>query len=242
MHIPAGQTRCGLRRGVTAVEMIAVVTIIAILALILIPTLRGRVAHSRSVAVEEELANLAKVVSLAHEETEYYFRLQDYDNLAGLLANPDDPQFYTDPNIEVPVAVRTGLLDEPVMLTAAQRQILTERWQGPYTQFNNYMTIGEIRVAWPEIDNGINPPVPGDGPIFALAEEDGGRYPLDPWGAPYLFFGPGILQETTYFGTPVLYSMGPDSLPGDNAAPSSGDYYPSPVGVLGTEDDVVWNF
>ena len=56
MQIPAGLARDRCRRGVTAVEMIAVVTIIAILALTLIPILRGRVAHSRVVAAREEMA------------------------------------------------------------------------------------------------------------------------------------------------------------------------------------------
>ena len=79
-------------------------------------------------------------------------------------------------------------------------------------------------------------PVAG-GPIFLTSRDDpDDKHPIDPWGRPYLFFGPGKLDDQelfnaqgtnsgtlpvtpseTEFGNSVIYSMGnKDRLPGNN--------------------------
>jgi len=103
--------------------------------------------------------------------------------------------------------------------------------------------------------NMVSTPSIGGGPIFANTgvtvtgkDEANDRYPIDPWGNPYLFFAPGQLiisgvtsNETDYLA-PVVYSMGPNGVPGNlTTAPVASDYLRD-SGVLGTGDDVTWQF
>jgi prepilin-type N-terminal cleavage/methylation domain-containing protein len=241
------------RRGFTLAEVIATAVIIVILALILIPILHGRVEDARLTAAKDELSQLSKVITLAHADTGIYFRLHDFDN--GRIYNAAN----VDPLTQVPITD----LDSGAAFNDSQRLALSKRWQGPYTQFNNSETIENLNTAnldlFTELGAGSV-----SGPIYASADEGGAKYPLDPWGSPYLFF---VSEETQYDSAtdsvttlskiPVLYSMGPNMVPGDKlTALNSEDYFPTdyygklqnggiPIqGVLGTEgsDDIVWRF
>ena len=244
------------RRGFSAVEVIAAATIIAILALILIPTLTRQVEKGRNNGALDELSQFAKVIPIAYaENNNHYFRLQDYDNLQTYNVSVSDP------TTEVPVTY-WGLVGP--MLTTERARLKTS-WDGPYTTFHKFQLINDLLVSAPNAFTIIQPQSgtitqPG-GPIFVMLEgnftpgsaipqpptQDERRdlYPVDPWGNPYIFFGvgtinvPGVAQESFY--TPVIYSMGPDGNPGGLTNPAAKDYYPS-AGSLGNGDDVTWKF
>ena len=177
------------------------------------------------------MRELATIITLALAETSFFFGLQDYDNTTIYNDPPGDPA------IEVPSH------------RSVPRSVLRDRWQGPYTAFNNYISIMELEAARPEM---ITTPSRPGGPIFAdtnpAANELHDKYPLDPWGGPYLFFEPGALVipgitllESNY-ATPVIFSMGPNGLPGDlTVAPGSYEYLRE-AGIIGTGDDFTWNF
>lgn len=81
---------------------------------------------------------------------------------------------------------------------------------------------------------------------FANGEET----PVDPWGAPYIFFGPGKMGTAagqtaltlggvteSNFGTAIIYSTGPDGLPGVGTGANSIDYFRE-TSLLGGGDDL----
>jgi len=227
-------------RGFSAVEVIAVAAIIAILALILIPKLSERVEHTREVAVEDEMTNMVKFITLSYAESGKYVRLQDYDN--GTTLRPTgDPDH--DPAREVPLYTYDPATGVPVLLTAVQRDAFARRWNGPYVQFlgsKKSITIGELKANtfW------ANMLSTNSGPIVVAADtsDDEDRYPLDPWGNPYFFFPP----ETDY-ATCLIFSMGPDGMPGSVTTPVAEDYFPAERttgGELGRDDsdDIRWEF
>ena len=85
----------------------------------------------------------------------------------------------------------------------------------------------------------------GDSDFIASSTNN---YPIDPWGNPYIFFGPGRINTATggsraitpanetNFGNAVVYSMGPDGEPGSlpgGVAESNPDLYFRESAVLG---------
>ncbi|MBN1868198.1 prepilin-type N-terminal cleavage/methylation domain-containing protein [Candidatus Sumerlaeota bacterium] len=263
--------RTTARRGFSAVEIIAVATIMAILALILIPIIGNRVEHAKIVAATEDLASLGKAVTLAYADTDHYFRLQDYDNSTAYTTNPAlDPDF--NPGDEVPVAY----WDTMQYISAAERLALKSKWQGRYIPFKRTVTLYDIysspgfvyavTVLQPDTGAPISPATQR-GPILIFdtgdprdeligGTDDPNTYPVDPWGAPYFFFAPGYLSNTetgvvvyeSDFKGPLLVSLGPDSRPG-NTEPSASwhfirgwDATSTNKSPLGTEDDIVHEF
>lgn len=246
-------------RGFSAVEVIAVATIIAILALILIPVLTSQVDKSKLAAASDELSSLAKVISLAQAETNRYFRLQDYDNTSQYDGTAN---IINDPTTEVPVTY-WGMT---MHLTTGERRRLARIWDGPRTNFHKFSTLQDLYSAYPGAFTQITPPgqigLNVEGPIhvfvtrplgagnpsepFPTQDERHDLYPLDPWGNPYLFFAPGIVslpggtQESIY--SPIIYSMGPNGVPGNAGIPQFIDYYPGAGRPLGTGDDITWKF
>ena len=69
MAIKAQLSSLRRRRGFTAIEVSAVATIIAILALILIPIMRGRVDEAKRVAATEDMSGIEKAETLAFADT-----------------------------------------------------------------------------------------------------------------------------------------------------------------------------
>jgi prepilin-type N-terminal cleavage/methylation domain-containing protein len=241
-------------RGFTAIEITAVATIIAILAMLIIPLLRERVDETRLTAARSDLKELANVQMLARADTGFFFRLQDLDNTAEFnpdLRGVDDQKL----DIFLPHATWNEEFVRDGNGAQVQRQLMAsgEKWKGPYISFNNSQTQAEMVALFPELFWGAQPPglpVIEGGPIFitsydfytgggvtvAAAEKD--RMPLDPWGNPYIFFAPerifdstqplpagvdvppiisstaGPASETDYKSA-VIYSLGPDGLPGN---------------------------
>lgn len=256
-------------RGFTAIELTAVASIIALLALILLPIVRKRVAQTRITAASDDMRTIEVAETFAHADTGHYFRLIDLDNGPYDSTKGDDG--------EVPRAY----WNEPV--PDVNFQALRDTWGGPYTQFNNtkFVFVGDLINARPELFRGLPTapaPLADDGPIliinFPQPQPTGGhqgndfsgtlttraqersRYPVDPWGSPYIFFGDGpigasggtiaVTPPESNFSVATVYSLGPDGLPGDgaltaaNAANSA--FYFREAGVLGNGDDLVRRF
>jgi len=189
------------RRGFSAVELIAVATIMAILAMLLVQSLRPRVEEARQTAAKHEMNELRDVMETAFAETNHYFLLQHYDNTTN-YTDTSDP-------LTTPLEVPTSYFNyagtvEFFDSDSAQRRALANQWNGPYQSTSDYFTRDEVYDYLPEIFSDRN----GGGPFYREGNDDEeiDRYPKDPWDNPYIF-------ESTYRG-PVLYSMGPDGLPG----------------------------
>jgi type II secretory pathway pseudopilin PulG len=246
-----------------------VITVIAILALLILPLFRDRVEAARQAAVQDELQSLAKAEMLVYADCGMFVRLQDLDN--GTQYN--DPPVR--PDQEIPIASWNRPLSQ------SQRARLRQGakvWKGPYISMGKYKYMeldqnpvtGEpgARQLVPEFFWSGGGTLIGQqgGPIMDLTPglswldpagyfdswED--RILLDPWGTPYLFFGPGklteengaFLQQESNFSGAVLYSLGPDGMPGAGQAyqPPAG----SPINLLregyqlGNGDDYAYYF
>lgn len=75
--------------------------------------------------------------------------------------------------------------------------------------------------------------------------------PIDPWGAPYLFFGAeriatnlptNIAGNESNFGVAAVFSLGPDGLPGSDLQGIDEETYYRESGFIGTGDDLVRTF
>jgi type II secretory pathway pseudopilin PulG len=236
-----------------------VITVIAILALLILPLFRDRVEAARRAAVQDELKSLLTAELLAFADTNEYYRTQDLDNTT--LYN--DPPIRTDEEIPIAKWNRAFTPEERNKLIAG-----SNRWKGPYVSLGkfNYLSWDEaVNFAFPEFFWSWTG---RGGPIMDLGQASGGWWAdpgipialddpedkilIDPWGTPYLFFGPGRLMEEggaymqveTDFGHGAIYSLGPDGLPGDNH-PYQTDV-PSllrEIGILGAvNSDDYWVF
>ena len=132
-------------------------------------------------------------------------------------------------------------------------------WRGPYTQFKRYIGMGDLNTLRPELiyvgdASHLGPIVPAEPlPRGASMYDTNDKYPLDPWGNPYIF----EVLPNSQGGR--IYSLGPDGMPG-TVAPSqttdpnyvNGLYFhtynavTSPNGKLGITgqmgDDLVQDF
>ncbi|MDX1973790.1 MAG: hypothetical protein SFY68_14760 [Candidatus Sumerlaeia bacterium] len=197
-------------RGFTAVEIAMVATVIAIIALLALPIFRQRTEEARESAVFDELSSLAKVQLLAEADTGFQVRLQDLSK----------------PKLDgsSPVTIRTWD-GEPI-----NTNNLESNWQGPYIALNsrNSVPVDDLQDFWYSnfdgngfivvvSNNGLaaRPPQGTESPDNTAEE----RYPIDPWGNPYVFFGEGNLpirfaggsvSNESNFNTSILVSFGPD--------------------------------
>jgi len=237
--------------GFTAVEITMVAAVIVILTLLALPLYRKRVEQSRINGALDEMSNLAKAEELAFAEAGYYFRLNDLDNTTDYTTGTA-----VNAGLEVPIAswnraLTTGPFSERDRLANSPTH-----WNGPYISYRKFAYLDEMQTTFdPNMfrDNG---------PILILNLGNPGgdigddRYPLDPWGNPYLFFaaGPGkegqmIPDDNRFISQKrcALYSLGPDGVPGNKVgATVPQDFWrqednPTPV-VLGTGDDLLYVF
>jgi type II secretory pathway pseudopilin PulG len=234
--------------GFTAVEMAMVATVIAIIALLILPIFRQRAEAAREAAVVDELSSLAKALLLVEADTGIQVRLQDLDNGQGLTNSPD---------VSTPLAAWNGTLEAVI---PKARATVDANWVGPYAAPKNFLTNAEITGTLPGyIYQGSGSPgyiyvVGVSGPQYpGTPSNDSGddRYPVDPWGQPYVFYGQGRFpaddaSEST-FNTSVLYSLGPDGIPGLDLIPfQRADSYRRPsatnASTLGQGDDYEYRF
>jgi general secretion pathway protein G len=85
-----GRTNSWGRRGFTLVELLLVLTILAILASIVIPNLIGRTEEARRVAARTEISTLVAALSLFEVDNGYFPR--GADGLQPLITKPRDAQ------------------------------------------------------------------------------------------------------------------------------------------------------
>jgi type II secretory pathway pseudopilin PulG len=216
--------------------MSAVASIIALLALILIPILRSQINKSRITAAMDDMAGIEKALLLAFAETDYFPRLQDLDNPANF---PPDHTW-------------------KARMTESDKARYDPLWGGPYMPFNRtkYGLMNRLVVDFPSIFRNANAGGGGGGgPIlydtnFPFTDEVTdleARYPIDPWGTPYLYFAPGslsnasgapiIIGSESNFSVGAIYSLGPNGVPGNLGLPLTIHYFRE-SGVLGTGDDL----
>lgn len=255
------------RRGFTAVEITMVATIIAIIALIILPAFRSRLDNSKMAAAYSEMDTLAKAILMAEADANIQPRLQDLDNPA--IVTPTN----SNPSEQVPIAQWNYALETAQVPTSRQR--VASLWKGPYTAFRRYTYLTQdaaidnrIVAGFVSTDNIDAGPILvtdfsgfggnlEDTYLSGVPGRDADRYPTDPWGNPYIFFGrgrrdldraptitnPPSAGDNFSYATSVLYSMGPDGLPGDGAnlfAPITNLH--REAGLLGTGDDLEFRF
>ena len=85
-----GRTNSGARRGFTLVELLVVLTILAILAGIVIPNLIGRAEEARRIAAKTEIATIVGALSLFEVDNGYFPK--GADGLQPLVTKPRDAQ------------------------------------------------------------------------------------------------------------------------------------------------------
>lgn len=259
------------QRGFSAIEVTAVAAIIFVMALILIPIVNKRVEEAKFKAAMDDMVAIEKAEQMAFGYTGHYFRLCDLDRPEP--TGPSDPLG----SAKVPPAY----WNKPIM-NQTETNYLVHNWKGPFLpplQLERALTLDDLSRLRPELCNGGNLPNSATvlgGPIFLFNLDDfdhlhsqngtppGGafvarRYPLDPWGNPYLFFGPGYygadsgqlaLDKPQFsFDSPVIYCLGPDGAVSDAAtrqantvSPTAPQYFFREYPYLGTGDDLKREF
>jgi prepilin-type N-terminal cleavage/methylation domain-containing protein len=175
------------RRGVTLTELLVVVTIIGILSTIAVPVYLNYAEGARKNAARQEVREIANAEDNCALEHGYYVPLQVLDDLPGRAGDngldftADTIQGYSSGVVvaidyTIPVDDMLGLINQPEItndLGNDNRVIrMVNTWKGPFLN--------------PQRVNDNSPLDP-----FNLNKED---YLLDPWGNPYLFYGPaGVL-------------------------------------------------
>lgn len=242
------------RIGFTAIEVSAVATIIAILALVLIPIVRGRVEEARIVAAQDDMMGIEKAQSIVFATTGQYVTLFHLDLINQRDGNGD--LTYTWP----------GSWNVPTSINPTLDTVFNAQWGGPYVAQQNTINANQMIGNFPWLLH--SPDIGGlDGGPIRVQEWDRDqtindfaplRYPIDPWGSPYIFFGPTAVGDLggggtnpagppggveTNFGFPVVYSLGPNGAPGDLVGGvTNPQVYYREAGVLGTGDDLTRNF
>jgi len=224
-------------QGFTAVEIAMVATVIAILSLLIIPTFRSRLNEARAAAVQDELQQLAKAQLLVEADIGQFVRLQDLDNAGELEiavgANDTGPaeRMWND----YPYGFWNGALNvtgSPYAGLSRSRETIPD-WNGPYVSFKNFEPVISLLGVYGydstqagfilAFDDIFSPaytsPFSGASQPETPATLQEDRYPVDPWGSPYIFYGPDIFPATgntvneSVFNYSVIYSLGPDGLP-----------------------------
>ena len=234
-------------RGFTAMEIAMVATVIAILALIVMPIFRNRVNEAKIAACQADLYSLMKAEMLAQADTDYYFRLEDLDNVQNNIpgAAPSDGV-----TLEIPIMIYSGRVDPQLPLPGLRldqwRNLAgtdeNPRFKGPYATFTRVEKYGDLRLLRPEffrtslseyaafrnIDSGFS-----TDNLFDSLEN---RIPVDPWGNPYLFFPPSSDSAYNYA---AIYSTGPDGMPGKGQPTTRENFRREGVDLANSNDDVL---
>jgi prepilin-type N-terminal cleavage/methylation domain-containing protein len=243
------------KRGFTAIEIAMVASVIAILALLILPIFRKRAEDARLVAAQDEVQSLVKALLLVEAEMpggNFLPMLSDLDNRS--LVDVNIATVVNDvPDLQ-PARTKwaqfvSGGFGFVVITDAEWRNSVIPNLQGPYIAQRNTTSLTNIGSVFPEMTN-LAPnlgPILVPGAPWTTDSLNSDRYPVDPWGRPYLLFG----SEETIYNFRGVYSLGPNGIPGPPAnnptAPVlPGDYNRRPVGArasfLGQGDDISFLF
>ena len=246
------------RRGFTAVEIAMVASVIAILALLILPIFRQRAEDARLAAAQDELQSIVKALILVEADIpggNHLPQLSDLDNLSvqtGVVPPGTNPEqepgrsrWFKDPlsplnSRFVMPGEEVGFYPLPTYTT-----VVAPAFRGPYLAFRNTLTLGQIALVNPQLAFPSGPISIFTTPPYTVAALNRDRYPVDPWGNPYLLFGP---EGETIYNYRAVYSLGPDGLPGGTAEraffggglPANG--YRRQGGILGLGDDLEFRF
>lgn len=240
--------------GFTAIEITMVATVIAIIALLILPIFRGRTDEAKVVAAQDDLDSILKSEILAEADTAQYFRLQDLDNSVNYSISNIDP------SSDVPISY----WNRPISESERQALSTSQRWKGAYFTVKKYAYLGPlpnlpeyadkfdlIRANHPALWRNGGPILHiGNGGVsptdLGLEDAPVDRVPIDPWGQPYIFFGPGKLGQNTSiesnYGWGLIVSTGPNGVPGNKTSGVLGSDYLRENGVIGTGDDIIIRF
>jgi prepilin-type N-terminal cleavage/methylation domain-containing protein len=247
------------RRGFTAVEIAMVASVIAILALLILPVFRQRAEDARQAAARDELASIVKALLLVEADIpggRHLPQLSDLDNLElpdGTVPPGTNPEqepgrsrWYSDPI--TPALSRFVLPGEiPAFYSNAVYQgSVAPAFRGPYLAMKNTLSLAAIAAQFPQLTTANGGPITiFTTPPFTPTALANDRYPVDPWGTPYLLFGP---EGETIYNFRAVYSLGPDGLPGGTAERAffGGGLPPNAFrrqgGLLGRGDDLEFRF
>lgn len=246
------------QRGFTAVEIAMVATIIAIIALLILPIYRKRTEEARIAAVQDELQSIVKATLLIEADISNLptARPQDLDNWENDTESviPADNRSKTPPYAGWNYTV--GFLPGGAAGLNNRDTTILRNWQGPYLAVRRTAPISDLIALDPGwlYPNGPVYIVGTTGPNFtdgggnSIQDDPNDRYPVDPWGNPYLLFGQGRLNPTNTsesdFRSRVVYSLGPNGVPGNGPAGAGrfrrlGDLG---TGLLGSGDDYEFEF
>ncbi|MCC5875935.1 MAG: type II secretion system protein GspG [Candidatus Sumerlaeia bacterium] len=250
MTLRASRPDTRQKRGFTAVEIAMVASVIAILALLILPIFRQRAEEARIAAAQDELQSLVKALLLVEADIPGGNHLPQLSDLNNLEAGPNANLTGTAPDPSQPG--RTRWFNDPVNPQASRfvfageipafypqasyQNTVAPNWKGPYIAMRNTMPLGQLLAQFPELTAGNGGTIRTQG--FDV-------YPLDPWGSPYILFGP---EGETAYNYRVIYSLGPDGLPGGTAQRAGfGGGLPANAfrrqgGLLGTGDDLEFRF
>ncbi|MCB2154787.1 hypothetical protein KQI84_07855 [bacterium] len=213
---PMQQAARNHKRGFTAVEIAMVASVIALIALLILPIFRQRTREARIVAANDELSSIAKAQLLVEADAGIQARLQDLDNGPRIEGEGWDPpthppRLYSEQDFGVAWNGKVAISGDAI----------ETNWGGPYLAFKREISMSNMPDFYLSTFGG---PIFVDGATpDTVLERD--RYPVDPWGQPYLFFG-----TETSFNSSVIFSLGEDGIPGDASAPGvSSDYERAPL-------------
>ena len=245
------------KRGFTAVEIAMVASVIAIIALLILPIFRKRAEEAREVAANDELQSIVKALLLVEADLPgggYLPPLNDLDNRENANSTLNDAPDLQPSRLKW-AELSPGLFGFGVLSHAEWSSTSVPNWKGPYVAMRKTISLEDIRVRFPEMTSSTGQGT-GQGPIFipplgavgansanpwtaqSIAAD---RYPVDPWGRPYLLFGP-----ETAFNVRAVYSLGPNGVPGPPTAnptrPTQASDYDRVTGILGDGDDFEFVF
>lgn len=243
------------RRGFTAVEIAMVASVIAILALLILPIFRQRSEEARLVAAKDELQSIVKAIQLLEADIpggNHLVQLSDLDNLEwqeGTVPPGTEPhiepgrsKWFRDP--ATPANSRFVMPGEVAGFhpVGTYNTSIAPNWRGPYLAFRNTVSLAQIANNFPAMVHPFGP-IRIFGAPYNAASLQADRYPIDPWGNPYLLFGP---ENETNFNFRAVYSLGPDGLPGGQAERAllgvPANAHRRQAGLLGTGDDLEFRF